>query len=1111
MPSDGALIVDTGLNNSGFLRGAKAFRAALEGLKNTVNRTGRDMAQAGNGYVKSLSQASKEARALDQEIKQLEAQSARLQKNMSSDKMYSKDFKALTDEISQVEAKIKQLQTRRQEWSELGLNYKGEAFSNLEQQITELMQQMDQLNAKRQELLGNGGAYTPEHGALQAEFANIQTQLQGLRRRRDALQQIGQTGGKTAEELDRVSESASQARNSIAAIAGGAVKNGFHKLLGVVQKLGKAIGSLFHRSRGSGNFFSVKNLLAYGLGIRSLYALFGRLRTAVKDGLGSLAEYDPRVRAAVNSMSAALSSLKGSLSTAFAPILTAVAPALITLINLLTRAVNAIGMFIAALTGQSFYTVAAGVSAVGGAAKGSSGAVKELKRQLAGFDELNILSDTSAGGGGGGGGGGGLGGLEYTKVPIADWLNEAIQNDNFALIGQKLAQKLNESLDRIDWDAIKRRAKDVVRKLTDILNGFIGEINPQSLGRTLAGVINTAAAIIGDFFDRTKWEDLGRVIKNSLLDALKRLSVNDIARALLAPIKAGINFLKGLLPETTPEWHQITGKLVAILVKAIKDFPAQDLGDVIGRLINGAFSLIKDLADARTLTKIAKKIGETIQAAIKRIDLNLIKEALIAFLQDAWEALKVLIGLDLSIGGVKVLPLAMAYAGGKIGKGILKLFSGTALAKNGGLAWKGAVLAGAIGCLIEAAIGISDVIKNKDGMTKEQFAGKIIDIIGNLALGLGGMLAQFNPFTGSIVIAVALGIKLLPSIVSDEATEWANEHLSEGVAAQLRAMGFNDAAEDYLNSLHSNNTKTTPDFGYNDTSLPWSDLLHVDQLEDNVKDVIEQAQQGVGRSEVIHLATTLDPPPESAFQRVKNSIADWFNARMEPIKAKIQAVLDDDDSAPIVKGLAQKAANITAKVQASLETSGFQKDVEDGVKKVKAPSVQTSLSMKTPKIGVNWGEIKFGNVKVKYPTGFYTYAKGGIMDGATLFGMMGDKGLIGGEAGKEAILPLERNTGWMDTLAEHVWNFHAPAMASGSVLPYDVAAQIAKTGQDIQTTLDANTDDLIQTIVSVAGQIVAALNRPQQTGGQSGATAQDVINEINRRTLMFGASPLQGV
>jgi hypothetical protein len=55
---------------------------------------------------------------------------------------------------------------------------------------------------------------------------------------------------------------------------------------------------------------------------------------------------------------------------------------------------------------------------------------------------------------------------------------------------------------------------------------------------------------------------------------------------------------------------------------------------------------------------------------------------------------------------------------------------------------------------------------------------------------------------------------------------------------------------------------------------------------------------------------------------------------------------------------------------------------------------------------------------------------------------------------------------------------------------------------------------LIQTIISVAGQIVAAVqsqgNREQGTGNRNsqGLTAQQIINDINRRTQMFGGSPL---
>lgn len=48
------------------------------------------------------------------------------------------------------------------------------------------------------------------------------------------------------------------------------------------------------------------------------------------------------------------------------------------------------------------------------------------------------------------------------------------------------------------------------------------------------------------------------------------------------------------------------------------------------------------------------------------------------------------------------------------------------------------------------------------------------------------------------------------------------------------------------------------------------------------------------------------------------------------------------------------------------------------------------------------------------------YKTGGILEGAQLFGMMGNTMLGGGEAGREAVLPLENHTEWMDTLAYKV-------------------------------------------------------------------------------------------
>lgn len=54
-----------------------------------------------------------------------------------------------------------------------------------------------------------------------------------------------------------------------------------------------------------------------------------------------------------------------------------------------------------------------------------------------------------------------------------------------------------------------------------------------------------------------------------------------------------------------------------------------------------------------------------------------------------------------------------------------------------------------------------------------------------------------------------------------------------------------------------------------------------------------------------------------------------------------------------------------------------------------------TLNIKLPKIGVNWGSIDVLGATIKYPKGFYTYAKGGFPDFGQIF--------IAREAGPELV------------------------------------------------------------------------------------------------------------
>lgn len=87
-------------------------------------------------------------------------------------------------------------------------------------------------------------------------------------------------------------------------------------------------------------------------------------------------------------------------------------------------------------------------------------------------------------------------------------------------------------------------------------------------------------------------------------------------------------------------------------------------------------------------------------------------------------------------------------------------------------------------------------------------------------------------------------------------------------------------------------------------------------------------------------------------------------------------------------------------------------------------TITSKLKLSLPKVTVSWeadysGDKTSSNVKKPIFSVAY-YAKGGIMNAAQVFGRIGNQLLVGGEAGREAILPLERNTWWMDKIADRV-------------------------------------------------------------------------------------------
>lgn len=124
---------------------------------------------------------------------------------------------------------------------------------------------------------------------------------------------------------------------------------------------------------------------------------------------------------------------------------------------------------------------------------------------------------------------------------------------------------------------------------------------------------------------------------------------------------------------------------------------------------------------------------------------------------------------------------------------------------------------------------------------------------------------------------------------------------------------------------------------------------------------------------------------------------DSFSLRWDQLRSGITDKLS---------GLKNSVTNIAAKIKGAFHFSW-------SLPKIKVPH----LSVAWQDAGVLskfFGVSKIPHMSVQW------YAKGGILDGAQIFGRMGRSLLGGGEAGREAVLPLDRHTEWMDKIADRV-------------------------------------------------------------------------------------------
>lgn len=175
-----------------------------------------------------------------------------------------------------------------------------------------------------------------------------------------------------------------------------------------------------------------------------------------------------------------------------------------------------------------------------------------------------------------------------------------------------------------------------------------------------------------------------------------------------------------------------------------------------------------------------------------------------------------------------------------------------------------------------------------------------------------------------------------------------------------------------------------------------------------IKDGISEKVQAA-KSAVTGAFDAIKSGIQSRIDAAKNAVSNTFNG----IKSTISNTLNSAKST-VTSIFSSIQSSISSKINAAKTAVSNAINAIKGffnfswsLPKLKLPHISISGSFSlmppsTPKFSISW------------------YAKGGIFDSPTLFGY--GNGQIGGlgEAGAEAIVPLEKNTKWLDKIAERL-------------------------------------------------------------------------------------------
>lgn len=898
---------------------------------------------------------------------------------------------------------------------------------SLQNQMIKTANKIGEIKTRMQEIEASGALDT----SAKALTEELQRSRQALSELQAEYAQLDASGEGTVADFERIADSADAIRQRIQEInQQQGVQAEYKKLSQNLDTANRHMAVLAKRSKevkasagGIGNVFAAAGnkiaALAKSAFIFSVISqIFRQALNAMINGLKDVAAVSGELGSKMNQLSSSVSMLKASLAAAAAPIIEAFLPAIIKLVDWLTEAINTVGRFFAALTGKSSYTkairqtknfagsisqtssaiqkssssiggftkgtnslgssvdsAAAGTSSLGDAMTQTAKDAKKARGELAAFDDLDVLNkqeDTPdfssmfnipSGGLGGLGGGGGLGGTDSPSYGggLGDMLPDPgeIKDVQYELepIGDTL-QWLKDLLGGM-WDKFK-----------DGFQFSFGDV--ESRIQNLLGWVDRLKTAVANIFGDPAVQNAGKEFAEKFIFALGAVvgSVASIGMSIATMLLGGLtqflennaerikDFFVGMF-NIGSRISEIVANFSGAVAEIFKVFEGENA-------IKATENLIGIFADA--FMGIAQLAGEIAVDILDLLTRPIIenKEAIAQALDDAFGRLAVVLGTVKSIVD-QVMDSALKTYREEI---------------RPMLQWIIDIISAFVGKLLEWWNGSISPILDR---IAEAFS-HIAEWTGLWEL-LGKALA-YVATAAALVGPVLLAIKAAMAVITTVAGAASAAMSAFGAAAAILTgpVGIAIAAITALIAIGVALHKHWDEISAAASKI-WVGITDaVSKALEGIKNFFSEAIDNISialKNFVLFIAQNILIPWVEAWNSIGKAVADVFVGVKTVVKNSINFVIG------LINGMLKAINSGINFVIRGLNMLSYT-----------VPDWVPLLGGKT--FGFNIPELPLWQVP--------TLATGGITTGSTLAQI--------GEAGREAVLPLDQNTGWMEDLAD---------------------------------------------------------------------------------------------